>query len=92
MLSWILYENESSSISFESYQSLQIQNKIVSKKLDILCFTSILCIFVSCRCLTSKEHFFLKQINSESLFWSRQVLGLLTMVQLNFTSAASLVL
>ena len=45
------------------------ETNILSKECDILSFTSILCIFFRFRCPTSEEHFFLKQINSESLFW-----------------------
>ena len=45
------------------------KTNILSKEFDILCFTSILCIFFSHRCPTSKGHFFRKQINSETLFW-----------------------
>ena len=36
---------------------LEYKINIVAKRLDILCFTSILCIFVNSRCLTSKGHF-----------------------------------
>ena len=54
---------------------LEYKTNIVAKEFDILCFTSILCIFFSCRCPTSKGHFFLKQINSESLFCLVPILG-----------------
>ena len=48
---------------------LEYKINIVANKLDILCFTSILCIFFMSRSLTSKGYFFPKQINSECLFW-----------------------
>ena len=41
---------------------------IVAKKLDILCFTSILCIFFNSRCLTSKGHFFRNKLIAKVCF------------------------